>query len=84
MLSCKDATRLCSDALERELSLRERLSLRMHLAMCAGCTRFEEQLAVLRTLSRRWAEGHAPAGAEPPPAFAPSTPAPPSTDPGHE
>ena len=67
MLSCKDATRLCSDALERELSLRERLSLRMHLALCAGCTRFEEQLAVLRALSRRWAEGRVPPAAEPPP-----------------
>lgn len=66
MLNCKDATRLCSDALERELSLRERLSLRMHLAMCAGCTRFEEQLALLRTLSRCWAEGRAPSTAEPP------------------
>ncbi|MHB1375792.1 MAG: zf-HC2 domain-containing protein [Thauera sp.] len=66
MLSCKDATRLCSDALERDLSLRERLSLRMHLAMCAGCTRFEEQLSVLRTLSRRFAGGHAPPAEEPP------------------
>lgn len=73
MLSCKDATRLCSDALERELSLRERLSLRMHLAMCAGCSRFEEQLAALRTLSRRWAEGHAPPAGEPPPGPAGST-----------
>ena len=73
MLSCKDATRLCSDALERELSLRERLSLRMHLAMCAGCSRFEEQLAALRALSRRWAEGHAPPASELPPGSAGST-----------
>ena len=62
MSSCKDAIRLCSDAPERKLSLRERLSLRMQRALCAGCTRFEEPLAALRTLSRHWAEGHAPPG----------------------
>lgn len=73
MLSCKDATRLCSDALERELSLRERLSLRMHLAMCAGCTRFEAQLATLRALSRGWAEGHHAVPSEPPPGAAPAS-----------
>ncbi len=73
MSSCKDATRLGSDALERKLSLRERLSLRMHRALCAGCTRFEEQLAALRALSRHWAEGHAPPAGEPPPGSAGST-----------
>lgn len=35
--SCKEATRLASDAFERKLSIRERLSLRMHLLICHMC-----------------------------------------------
>ncbi len=57
MLSCKEVTKLCSEALDRNLSLRERLSLRMHLMMCSGCTNFEEQMRHLRTITRRYAAG---------------------------
>jgi len=34
MLSCKEATRLVSESLGRELPVRQRLSLRFHLMMC--------------------------------------------------
>ena len=34
MMNCKDATRLMSERYERTLSLRERLSLKVHTAMC--------------------------------------------------
>jgi len=57
MLTCKEATRLSSEALDRELSLRERLSLRMHIMMCKGCTNFEEQMHHLRDMTRRYANG---------------------------
>ncbi|PLX75689.1 MAG: hypothetical protein C0607_07090 [Azoarcus sp.] len=57
MLTCKEATRLSSEALDRGLSLRERLSLRMHIMMCKGCTNFEEQMRQLRTMTRRYASG---------------------------
>ncbi len=48
MLSCKEASRLMSEALARKLAVRERLALRLHVAICAGCTRVEKQLAFLR------------------------------------
>lgn len=38
MLSCKEATHVMSAAQERELGLRERIALRLHLLMCKGCT----------------------------------------------
>jgi hypothetical protein len=48
MLSCKDASMLMSQALDRRLSLQERISLRLHLAICEGCRRFERQMVFLR------------------------------------
>jgi hypothetical protein len=48
MLSCKDASTLMSQALDRRLSLWEKTSLRLHLAICEGCRRCERQLAFLR------------------------------------
>jgi hypothetical protein len=52
MLSCKEAGILMSQALDRRLSFRERFSLRLHLAICEGCRRFERQMAFLRTACR--------------------------------
>lgn len=57
MLTCKEATRLVSESLDRSLDLRERLSLKVHLMMCAGCTQFNHQMAHLRKLSRHYAAG---------------------------
>ena len=47
-LSCKEATRLMSQAQDRELSLGERASLQLHLTICRGCRAFNAQLAFLR------------------------------------
>lgn len=57
MLTCKEATRLSSEALDRALTLRERLSLRMHIMMCSGCTNFETQMQHLRKISKAYSEG---------------------------
>lgn len=48
MLSCQEASRLLSDRLDRPLPPRERLALRLHLAMCRGCSRAAEQLQFIR------------------------------------
>ena len=48
MLSCKEATRLASQGLDRELALGERIALRVHLAICAGCRNVDRQLSFLR------------------------------------
>lgn len=54
MLSCKEVTQLLSQAHERPLELRERVSLRMHLLICQGCTNFRRQLDFLQTATRRY------------------------------
>lgn len=48
MLSCKEATHVMSAAQERELGLRERIALRLHLLMCQGCTNYHHQLDLIR------------------------------------
>ena len=53
MLTCKEATRMMSEAQDRPLSIGERLQLRMHLAMCRGCRNFRVQMDFLLTACRR-------------------------------
>jgi predicted anti-sigma-YlaC factor YlaD len=54
MLNCKEATRLMSEAQDRQLSMGEKLQLEMHLAMCRGCRNFREQMDFLRLACRRF------------------------------
>lgn len=54
MLSCKEVTHLLSQAQDRRLSLAERLSLRLHLAICRGCSNFSGQMDFLRRACRRY------------------------------
>ena len=48
MLSCKEVSRLVSQGLDRRLGFTERLRLRVHLAICDGCTNFKKQMDFLR------------------------------------
>lgn len=59
MLSCKEVTELCSQEMERGLQLQERMSLRMHLMMCSGCTNFRKQMQALRVAMQHYASGAA-------------------------
>lgn len=52
MLSCEEVTQLVSESLDRELSLRQRVSTKMHLMMCRLCSRYNKQLAGLREAFR--------------------------------
>ena len=54
MLSCKEATRLMSQAQDRPLSYGERVKLRLHLVACTACTRFSRQLAFMREALSRY------------------------------
>jgi hypothetical protein len=54
MLSCKDASRLVSDSLDRQLSWRQRLSLRIHLLMCGVCARFRRQVLFLNQAAKQY------------------------------
>lgn len=48
MLNCKEASRLISQQQDRALSIGERLSLQMHLALCGACVRVSDQVEFLR------------------------------------
>jgi Putative zinc-finger len=48
MLSCKQASQLISQSLDRQLSRRERFALRMHLWICKYCRRFSQQIKIIR------------------------------------
>lgn len=48
MMKCDQASRLVSEAQDRRLGFRERISLRLHLWMCGNCRRFERQVGLLR------------------------------------
>jgi putative zinc finger protein len=51
-LSCKEASQLVSEGLDRNLGLLERARLRLHLAICDGCTNFKKQADFLRRALR--------------------------------
>ena len=54
MLNCKEVSMLLSQAQDRPLGLGERLRLRLHLALCDGCTNFRRQLVLMRAAIRRY------------------------------
>jgi hypothetical protein len=47
-LTCCEASRLISDSLDRELTRRERWSLRVHTLLCTACQRFARQSTLIR------------------------------------
>ena len=61
-LSCKDASTLLSQAMDRELPLWVRVKLRLHLLICDACTNFSRQLQLIRRSLARLLEdrGQAP------------------------
>jgi predicted anti-sigma-YlaC factor YlaD len=52
--TCKEVHRLVSDGLDRELSLAERVRLRLHLVICDACSNFSGQMQLLRKAMRQW------------------------------
>ncbi|MCX7256795.1 MAG: zf-HC2 domain-containing protein [Polaromonas sp.] len=53
-LTCKDAAALMLAREDRALPLSERAALRLHLAICACCPRFERQLLTMRNAMAQW------------------------------
>lgn len=56
MFNCKKVTRLLSESLDRNLSLYQRMGMRIHLMMCKFCSRYKEQLLFLRKTARLYSE----------------------------
>src|ERR1051325_1013829 len=54
--TCKEMTALMSQSMERPLSLRERVLLKLHLWVCAWCVWYLEHLKLLRASLRARAE----------------------------
>lgn len=59
MLNCREVTQLFSEAQERKLGLKEKLSLQVHTMMCSGCRNFGSQMQILRQIARTYAKGGA-------------------------
>ncbi len=57
MLNCKEVTYLCSEEMERKLTFRERMALKMHLMMCSGCSNFHDQMGFVRKAMHMYSEG---------------------------
>lgn len=49
--SCREATRLQSEALDRPLPLRKRIGLKIHLVLCRWCRRYGDQIGFLRSVA---------------------------------
>ncbi len=52
MLRCREISKLVSESMDRELPLRRRLEVRMHLMMCRMCAGFARQVRLLRRAAR--------------------------------
>ncbi|MCV0439343.1 MAG: zf-HC2 domain-containing protein [Hydrogenophaga sp.] len=52
--TCKEVSALLIAQEDRALPLLERAALRVHMAMCQACPRFERQLLTMRNAMRQW------------------------------
>lgn len=50
--TCKETVKIISESMERPLSLRERVNLKLHLWVCLWCDWYKEHLQFLRTTIR--------------------------------
>jgi anti-sigma factor ChrR (cupin superfamily) len=57
MLSCKELVAHSSEYIDGQMRLGQRLSVRMHLAMCVNCRRFIKQLRLSQAVLRRLPRG---------------------------
>ncbi len=54
MRTCKEVTALVIAREDRALPVVERLALRMHMAICNACPRFERQVLTMRNAMKQW------------------------------
>ena len=52
--NCRDVTALVLAGEDRSLGLAERLTVRIHLRICAACPPFARQVALMRKAVPRW------------------------------
>lgn len=66
-LTCKQASELVSQGLDRQLALWERAKLKLHLLICDACSNFVRQSAFMRRALKRLADDDTDGGGKPPP-----------------
>lgn len=54
MISCEEAAKLISESMDHAIPFWERISLKIHLAMCKVCPTYMRQLHLLRKLIKNW------------------------------
>lgn len=52
--TCKEVAALLVAREDRHLGLADRLALRLHMAMCEACPKFERQILTMRNSMRQW------------------------------
>ncbi|MFZ2309373.1 MAG: zf-HC2 domain-containing protein [Rhodoferax sp.] len=52
--TCKEVAAILVAREDRHLGLADRLALRLHMAMCEACPRFERQILTMRNSMRQW------------------------------
>lgn len=52
--TCKEVAALLVAREDRELPALDRVALRLHLAACKACPKFERQILTLRNAMARW------------------------------
>ncbi|QSL91720.1 zf-HC2 domain-containing protein [Ectopseudomonas toyotomiensis] len=60
MLTCKELVAHSSDYLDGQLTLRQRLAVRAHLAMCGNCRRFIRQMKLTQVVIRQMPDEELP------------------------
>lgn len=50
--TCREVHQLMSERMDRQLSLVERMRVGSHLMVCTACTRFKDQMSLLRRAMR--------------------------------
>jgi anti-sigma factor RsiW len=60
MLTCKELVAHSSDFLDGQLTLRQRLAVRAHLALCGNCRRFIRQMKLTQAVIRQMPDGELP------------------------
>lgn len=51
--TCKEVTRMASDAMERSMPLRRRIEYKLHLMICSWCMRYVQQLGTMREVAHQ-------------------------------
>ena len=62
MRTCREVTQLVSEGLDRPLSPRERVAVRLHVAICSVCRSYRRQVLRLNRLIRKGFQDGPPPG----------------------